>query len=289
MNILPNLVRYPGVPTMSFARLLCAALLACSPPAFAIGTAFTYQGTLEDGGSPANGSYDLQFRALDGTGTQVGPLLSLADVAITNGVFSVQLDFGLTVFTGDDRFLQIGVRPGASVGSFTILAPDTPINPAPYAQVADLALGVPSGTIGTVQLTPDAVTSSRIATGAVLSSDIGDGSVAEADLANGSVTTLKLPSGGVPPSRLAGDFGTYGITVSVGPNSCNDYLVPIGGDVNQNDLPLLALSAGAVLPTRLTLTALRATADNEIEIRACNYGNTTVSAVGINIRLITFR
>ncbi len=131
------------------AQLLCAALFAWSAPAFAIGTAFTYQGTLEDGGSPANGSYDLQFRALDDTNTQVGPLLSLADVAITNGVFSVQLDFGLTVFTGGDRFLQIGVRPGASVGSFTILAPNTPINPAPYAQVADLALGVAPGAVGT--------------------------------------------------------------------------------------------------------------------------------------------
>lgn len=289
MNILPILVRYPGVPAMSVAKLLCAALLAWSAPVFAIGTTFTYQGTLEDGGNPANGSYDLQFRALDGTGTQVGPLLSLPDVAISNGVFSVQLDFGLTVFTGDDRFLQIGVRPGASVGSFTILAPNTPIHPAPYAQVADLALGVAPGAVDTAQLALDAVTSSRIAPSAVLSGDIADGNVAEADLANGSVTTLKLPSGGVPPSRLAGDFNTYGIGVAVAANSCTDYLVPVAGDVNQNDLPLLALSAGTVLPTRLTLTALRATADNEIEIRACNSGNTAITATGINIRLITFR
>ncbi len=34
-------------------------LLACA--AFAQTTAFTYQGRLTDGGSPANGSYDLQF------------------------------------------------------------------------------------------------------------------------------------------------------------------------------------------------------------------------------------
>lgn len=271
------------------AQLLCAALFAWSAPAFAIGTAFTYQGTLEDGGSPANGSYDLQFRALDDTNTQVGPLLSLADVAITNGVFSVQLDFGLTVFTGGDRFLQIGVRPGASVGSFTILAPNTPINPAPYAQVADLALGVAPGAVGTTQLDFDAVTASRLAPNSVSSSDIVDGSIAEADLANGSVTTLKLPSGGIPPSRLAGDFNTYGIGVSVSGNSCEDYLVPVGGDVNQNDVPLLALSANTSLPSRLTLVALRATADNEIEIRACNSGSTTITATNIVFRLITFR
>ena len=42
-------------------------------PAFAQGTAFTYQGQLTDRGSPANGSYDLTFILYD---------------AVTNGVRS---------------------------------------------------------------------------------------------------------------------------------------------------------------------------------------------------------
>lgn len=268
---------------------LCALALLWSASAGAIGTAFSYQGTLEDAGSLANGVYDLQFRAVDANGTQVGPLLSLPDVPVSAGVFSVQLDFGLSVFTGADRFLQIGVRPGASVGSFTILAPNTPIHPAPYAQVADLALGAAPGSIGTAQLAFNAVTQSRIATGAVGTDEIADGGVAEADLANGSVTTSKLPSGVVPPSRLAGDFNSYTVSVSVPGNSCVDYLVPVGGDVNQNDIPLLALASGTQLPSRLSLTATRATADNEIELRACNAGGTTITALNLVVRLMTFR
>ena len=41
--------------------LLAMALLHEARPAFAQGTAFTYQGKLSDGGAPASGSYDFQF------------------------------------------------------------------------------------------------------------------------------------------------------------------------------------------------------------------------------------
>lgn len=41
------------------------------------GTAFTYQGRLMDGGSPANGSYDLEFRLYDDTGTLLGRVPAL--------------------------------------------------------------------------------------------------------------------------------------------------------------------------------------------------------------------
>ena len=42
--------------------------------AHAQGTAFTYQGRLNDGGSPASGSYDLTFALFDAatSGNQVG-------------------------------------------------------------------------------------------------------------------------------------------------------------------------------------------------------------------------
>jgi hypothetical protein len=40
-----------------------AALLPTLLSAAPLGTAFTYQGRLTDGASPANGSYDLQFEA----------------------------------------------------------------------------------------------------------------------------------------------------------------------------------------------------------------------------------
>jgi hypothetical protein len=44
--------------------LLVSLLISASPPTqgASVGTAFTYQGRLTDGGTPANGTYDLRFR-----------------------------------------------------------------------------------------------------------------------------------------------------------------------------------------------------------------------------------
>ena len=44
---------------------LTALLTLLSLPVFAQGTAFTYQGLLNDDASPANGSYDLRFAIYD--------------------------------------------------------------------------------------------------------------------------------------------------------------------------------------------------------------------------------
>ena len=92
---------------------------------FAQGTAFTYQGVLNDEGAPASGTYDLQFSlfALPAGGAPIGLLLSTNDLAISNGLFAVTLDFGAGLFTGAARWLEIRVRPGDSSGAFTNVAP----------------------------------------------------------------------------------------------------------------------------------------------------------------------
>src|SRR5437870_1171024 len=102
-------------------------------------TAFTYQGRLTDGGAPASGNYDLQFTlwdALSGGTQQPQPApaaLTKTNVAVTGGVFSVLLDFGVSAFPGADRFLEVGVRPGGSGVAFTLLAPRQQISSTPYA------------------------------------------------------------------------------------------------------------------------------------------------------------
>ena len=103
-------------------------------PQAAVGTAFTYQGRLTDGGNPANGAYDLEFKLYNaaGGGTQVGSTVTLADVTVSDGLFTVSLDFG-AVFDGTDLWLQIGVRPGDSGGTYTSLSPRQPLTAAPYA------------------------------------------------------------------------------------------------------------------------------------------------------------
>jgi hypothetical protein len=66
----------------------------------AVAVPFTYQGRLVDGTALANGNYELRFRLFDSVaaGTQVGGEVSLPTVGVTNGLFTVQLEFGNGVF-----------------------------------------------------------------------------------------------------------------------------------------------------------------------------------------------
>jgi hypothetical protein len=107
----------------------------------ALATTFTYQGRLTDGGSPANGTYDLRFILYDAEsgGSQVGTTVTRDDVVVANGLFSVDLDFGANAFQGAARWLEIAVRPGTSTGTYTVLSPRQPVSPAPYALFAATA------------------------------------------------------------------------------------------------------------------------------------------------------
>jgi hypothetical protein len=116
-----------------------ASVVAC----FAIGfdakaqTAFTYQGTLQSGGAAVSGSADLRFRLYNAatSGQQIGSQIERSAVALSRGIFSVDLDFGDSAFLpGAARWLEIDARSPAGTGSFTMLAPRQPVNPTPLAQ-----------------------------------------------------------------------------------------------------------------------------------------------------------
>jgi len=120
-------------------------------PQAAMGTGFTYQGRLTDGGAPANGAYDFTFALYDDptAGAQVGGTVTRDDVNVSDGLFTVTLDFG-DVFDGTALYLEIGVRPGTSSGAYTTLTPRQPLTAAPYAAYARRApwsglSGVPEG------------------------------------------------------------------------------------------------------------------------------------------------
>jgi hypothetical protein len=102
-----------------------------------VGTAFTYQGRLTDGGAPATGTYDFRMILFDADvgGSQQGPIVTVDDVAVAAGHFTASLDFGV-VFAGDKRWLEIAVRPGASSGAYGILSPRQELTPAPNALYA---------------------------------------------------------------------------------------------------------------------------------------------------------
>jgi len=109
-------------------------ILFSAAAVFSQSSSFAYQGRLTDGGTAANGNYDFQFALWDSLsgGTQIGSTQSINVVAVSNGVFTVSLDFGANPFSGANRFLEISVRPFGS-GSFTTLSPRQQISSTPYA------------------------------------------------------------------------------------------------------------------------------------------------------------
>ena len=116
--------------------LLAVCLFSFASAVSAQSTSFTYQGKLTDGGLPANGTYDITFKLYDSlaVGTQISSDLVKEDVSVSDGIFTVSLDFGSSPFTSNNgNYLDISVRPGASGGAFTQLAPRQPITSSPYA------------------------------------------------------------------------------------------------------------------------------------------------------------
>jgi hypothetical protein len=135
--------------------VLCAAFLslfAIIERVSAQGTAFTYQGKLNNGGSPANGLYDFRFRlASDSLGNNLvgGPYLTNG-VLVTNGLFMASLDFGAGVFNGSNYWLEVDVRTNLGA-SYTALSPLQAILATPYAMFAGTASNL-SGTLSAGQL-----------------------------------------------------------------------------------------------------------------------------------------
>ena len=99
-----------NVAVMNYLALALFIAVGCQFVA-AQTTAFSYQGKLSNNGSPVSANYDFEFRLYDllSGGAQQGATQTLTNVAVTNGVFAVQLDFGPLLgveehpVAGDDR------------------------------------------------------------------------------------------------------------------------------------------------------------------------------------------
>lgn len=157
------------------------------------GTAFTYQGRLSDGGSLANGNYDLRFAVYDAAsdGSVIGgPLTNSA--SISNGLFTAALDFGDGVFTGPPRWLQITVNSNSAPPGVS-LSPREQITPSPYAIFAAMSATVTNGAITSAQLANNSVGTAQIQANAINSGQIATGQVVKN--VNGLTDAVTLSAG----------------------------------------------------------------------------------------------
>ncbi|MDQ4122234.1 MAG: tail fiber domain-containing protein [Acidobacteriota bacterium] len=118
---------------LAFTSILCLGLFAISIQAQT--TEFTYQGRLTDSSMSANGNYDFEFRLCASSADCISPIAvqQRLGIFVSNGIFTVRLDFGTNGFPGANRFLEIAIRPAGSTGGFQQLLPRQPINSTPYA------------------------------------------------------------------------------------------------------------------------------------------------------------
>jgi hypothetical protein len=97
------------------------------------GGAFTYQGQVKEGGSPATGSYDMQFGLYDAPDAE-NPLDLYPDggpitVEVQDGLFTVVFEFDSAFFDGEQRWLEVVVER-------VPLAPRQELTATPYSLYA---------------------------------------------------------------------------------------------------------------------------------------------------------
>lgn len=164
-------------------------------PEAGVGTAFSYQGRLDQDGMPVNGSCDFKFSLFNEAtgGSQQGNTQSKT-IQVSDGLFSESLNFGSGVFSGSSRWLEIEVRCPSGSGSYVKLSPREEILAIPYA----------------LSLRP----------GAEVEGDAGGGSVLKATATSGDALTGQTNSTsgkgvqGTARTYTGVNYGVFGFTDS---------------------------------------------------------------------------
>src|SRR5436190_8163203 len=111
----------PMIRTALLLALLSAHGIASAAP-------WTYRGSLNDGGKPANGKYDLRLTLLDESGKRaLGQPVTLVGVAVRNGSFATDVDFGMDLSYAPAMRLRTEVAQGG--GGFMALGEPTRFDP----------------------------------------------------------------------------------------------------------------------------------------------------------------
>ncbi len=198
---------------------------------------FTYQGYLQDNGTPVSDTCDFQFSLWDSSGTgvpptggiQIGTTETAGSLLITEGLFNYTLntgdEFGPQAFNGQRRYLQIAARCPAGSGGYTTLAPRQLLTGAPYA--LSLRPGaVISDTQNSALLTVINTNAVESGSGAIVArgsgptapvigahhAGIGHALYGSSDSGYPTIGGVNLGSGSAVNGRSAGGIGVYGLT-----------------------------------------------------------------------------
>ena len=135
------------------AALLCGAAVTVPLGAQPVGTAFTYQGRLDDGpGRPAGVRPPL--RALRrARGRLAGGPPSSGTTSRWGRAVHGHPGLRRGRVRASARFIEVGVRPGASTGAFTVVSPRQTLTPSPFSlrsQTSGAADGLSAACVGCV-------------------------------------------------------------------------------------------------------------------------------------------
>jgi hypothetical protein len=208
------------------------SLVTLVSSAFAQGTAFTYQGRLQNGTNFASGKFDLAFSlyATNSDGGAIAGPVTNAAVSVTNGLFTTTVDFG-NVFTGGSNWLQIAVSTNGA-NAFSTVLPRQQLTPVPYAVFASgiAGLSVQQNSSGA----PDMVLGSSV--------NYVSTNVVGATIGGGGATNYL--GGGAVSNSVTGNFGTVSggaqntanfLEASVGGgygNTASGQAAAVGGGIN---------------------------------------------------------
>ena len=215
---------------VSTARRLGRALLglalaaALTSPALAnYGYRFTYQGELQQGGLPLNGTANLEFKlfTLPAAGIQVGNTVTANAYPVSNGRFTIDLDFtnGGTipgVYDGEARYLEISVNA-------TVLTPRERLAPTPHAIMAEM-LALPVAQQTTAPMAINIVSTSQVGQERVIRAETQSnaiGAIAIMGEANNNNGNENVGVYGV--SNSSNGFGVTGVNTSLVGNCTGVY------------------------------------------------------------------
>jgi len=247
------------------------------------GTGFTYQGELVVSGVPADGEYDFSFRlykqASDGLPIGLTPMV-IPDLQVNAGLFTVELDFG-SVFRGEQLWLQIEVRDGASTGAYTTLVPRQKLTAVPYSLHAKM---VSTNTITSAEIADNTITAADIAANAITSAEIADNTITSDEIADNSITSDEIADNTITAADVASNAigsdeiisGQVQLRVG-GTCEAGTYLTGINQD---GSVQCAVLPVGVVRTLIRAETGVTGPGSNSIAIR--NNGLPIISFVELN-------